>query len=829
MVKRTNFYNPKWEDLPECQGYLRPARDNQRKAYCTLCRKTFHVGASGKPAVLVHMSSAKHKDYLRRVPARGNSLAAFGFTSVKTETKDGITCENSSETPVGDVPVPAVPVPDVPVPLLGVPTPPAPTLLQVPPPPPPPVQQIPGPAQKPISDCMVKEDTLYAEVRWVLKLIYNHQSYKSSEGTTELFSDMFKDSLVAKDFKCGERKAAYLSVFGIAEHFREVLKQSVSGPFVLMFDESLNKKMQEKQMDIHVRFWDDQLQQVRTRYVNSEFMGHATAADMMKHFMHALKESKFDIKQLVQISMDGPAVNWKFFKDLNAKIEKDHAISLVDVGSCGLHIVHNSFKAGMKATNWDVASVLSSMYHLLKDAPARREDFAAVTGIGMMPLKFVSHRWLENVPVCERAILLWDSIKLYVDAVKMKKVASPKCNSYDVVKRATEDKTFVAKLHVYKCVSIHMRPFLKKFQTDRPMLPFLSDDLCALIRVLMKKFIDPQKLQVSNDKLVMIDVANTKLHIDSADIDIGFADQKLKECGANQSEKTAFRFDTKACLVAILEKLLEKCPAEKQLVRNLSCFNPVKMVASARSCNSKFKKVVSAFAKLHRIDENDSDILSLEFAAFLEDIPKFGRDRFLMFDSSKDRVDCLFASCMSSGYPRLFDFVKPILIILHGQAAVERGFSVNKEIEVENMKDKTLVAQRLICDHIVSVGGVMKVVIGKELLQSARHARGRYDLYLEEEREKKKTEQQRKKRKACEQEINEIEKKRARLDDDIEALKKSSDRLLLKASRTRKIRFIDDALRKKGDAESKEAQKVDVEKELAAKKQELNDMRMGQC
>ena len=53
--------------------------------YC----RTLHVFATGKPAVLVHMTSAKHKEYPRRVPAVENALSAFGFMSVKSETKQG--------------------------------------------------------------------------------------------------------------------------------------------------------------------------------------------------------------------------------------------------------------------------------------------------------------------------------------------------------------------------------------------------------------------------------------------------------------------------------------------------------------------------------------------------------------------------------------------------------------------------------------------------------------------------------------------------------------------------------------------------------------------
>lgn len=43
-------------------------------------------------------------------------------------------------------------------------------------------------------------------------------------------------------------------------------------------------------------------------------------------------------------------------------------------------------------------------------------------------------------------------------------------------------------------------------------------------------------------------------------------------------------------------------------------------------------------------------------------------------------------------YVALFDVVETLLMLSHGQASVERGFSVNKEIEIENLSEHSLVA-----------------------------------------------------------------------------------------------------------------------------------------
>ncbi|KAL7383430.1 hypothetical protein ABVT39_010507 [Epinephelus coioides] len=49
-----------------------------------------------------------------------------------------------------------------------------------------------------------------------------------------------------------------------------------------MFDESLNHATKKKQLDVHVRYWVGD--QVHSRYLGSQFMGHATAQDLMHHF-----------------------------------------------------------------------------------------------------------------------------------------------------------------------------------------------------------------------------------------------------------------------------------------------------------------------------------------------------------------------------------------------------------------------------------------------------------------------------------------------------------------------------------------------------------------
>ncbi len=102
----------------------------------------------------------------------------------------------------------------------------------------------------------------------------------------------------------------------------------------------------------------------------------------------------------------------------------------------------------------------------------------------------------------------------------------------------------------------------------------------------------------------------------------------------------------------------------------------------------------------------------------------------------KSRVDSFLHKAMN-GYAELWSFVEKLLLLSHGQATVERGFSINKEVEMCNMNEDTIVSQRLICDYVRMCGGVVKVPLTKELLNECASARNRYRIFLEDERKKK--------------------------------------------------------------------------------------------
>ena len=142
-----------------------------------------------------------------------------------------------------------------------------------------------------------------------------------------------------------------------------------------------------------------------------------------------------------------------------------------------------------------------------------------------------------------------------------------------------------------------------------------------------------------------------------------------------------------------------------------------------------------------------------------------------------DRVDTFYFDRLvnEADLKELWKVVKLLLTLSHGQATVERGFSSNKEVMVENLAQHSLVAQRVICDHVHSVGGVLNVAFSKELLLSAASARQRYHAVLDEKKRENEATRRSERKRSLLEEISTLEEKKRRLESDFEALKRSAD------------------------------------------------------
>ena len=240
-------------------------------------------------------------------------------------------------------------------------------------------------------------------------------------------------------------------------------------------------------------------------------------------------------------------------------------------------------------------------------------------------------------------------------------------------------------------------------------------------------------------------------------------------------------------LSLICKKILDKSPLKFPLARQMCCLDPTNMFGVPDACRKYMRQLVQTVVEnKHLRSVAEGDKVVQQFDNFLD---LQARDvTFENFNSTVSRVDNFLHGSMKD-YPELWSMVRKLLLLSHGQASVERGFSVNKEVETWNMKSDTIIAHRLICDYVSVCGGVLKVPITKEVLNYAASARSNYRLHLEEEKKRKLTEHQSQKRKLVEDEPQAFRKKRKIVADISEKLCEEADKLAVDAEGKKKQKW----------------------------------------
>lgn len=338
MPKKNDcLFNDNWLIDVKYSKWLTKSNDKS-KAHCTFCTKDFDISNMGVAALNSHLSGKKHSEI---AGLRSSQAGAMFFR--KECTLASVSAENNSKSRTPS-----------------------------------------------IASMMIPASTLNAEILWTLKVVMSHFSLRSCLGLNELFSTMFPDSNIAKSFQLSKTKCGYLINYGLAPYYKNELVQAIkASPFVVLsFDESMNNVLQEEQMDLHIRYWEETSKKVCTRYFNSHFLKRPNAKNILDAIIISIKD--IFPERLIQLSMDGPSTNWKVLDLLNEnRIEKDYPC-IANIGSCGLHVVHGAFKFGMETTNWDIGKILKAIWQLFHDSPARREIYIRICECDEFPLKYVS-------------------------------------------------------------------------------------------------------------------------------------------------------------------------------------------------------------------------------------------------------------------------------------------------------------------------------------------------------------------------------------------------------------------------------------------------------
>lgn len=234
------------------------------------------------------------------------------------------------------------------------------------------------------------------------------------------------------------------------------------------------------------------------------------------------------------------------------------------------------------------------------------------------------------------------------------------------------------------------------------------------------------------------------------------SDEIIKDL--NENDKLYFLNSVQKHYLAACKHLLEKTSLSSSLLRNLHCLHPEQRKSNQSCCE------IVAVAKKLQIDVSH-DILLDEWKALQMEKKSI---------ENEERVDVYWSALISIKnsmgeikYPTVRKVVKAALVLSHGNAEVESGFSSSGRTLTD---DRASMSERTL-SSIMTVKSILKlyknkpelIPITKELLTYARSAYRHYENYLAEQK--------------CIREKEEMKKK---ADEEEKATKKANEEHFLK-------------------------------------------------
>ena len=197
-----------------------------------------------------------------------------------------------------------------------------------------------------------------------------------------------------------------------------------------------------------------------------------------------------------------------------------------------------------------------------------------------------------------------------------------------------------------------------------------------------------------------LDLTDQKTFLPARKIQLGLSTDSeihrlLSKDAVKRDDVLRFRDESLKFVTTTAVKIRSMNPMSTSVIRNAVALNPTVMMKNdADVLRRKFKYLVQILASSGIVTCEEGDQAMCEYRDMLVTLEGVTYDR-----SSCTLDQFFFVTIDLNKYAAISDIVKCVLTFGHGQAAIERGFSVNKSLLQDNMSEEYIVSRRLIKDH----------------------------------------------------------------------------------------------------------------------------------
>ncbi|GBO46817.1 hypothetical protein AVEN_197854-1 [Araneus ventricosus] len=391
---------------------------------------------------------------------------------------------------------------------------------------------------------------------------------------------------------------------------------------------------------------------------------------------------------------------------------------------------------------------------LFRKYPSRKEDLIISSQcvdeeVVCNTLRYVSNRWLSVVPSCQRILKMYPALKQHflVDLVGNKSDLI-KTERYKHIRSALKSHLTPAYIHFLVSIGKIFDNFLRFLQRDKTLIHLLYDEMSNIVRKLLFRFTSMESCQEKKDEdLLEIPLKSIMEKENLKYLDVGHEANKILS-SIEAAAKRCFILDAQNFYFSVTSYLLKKLPLKNQLLKSMQVLHPVARKEPVNKTIGMVKRLTKMLSCCVQQEEMDKILDEWRIYVSDEEIKEWSvekqRDEDVLqwknIDAYWGNVLCLNdINIGKKRYYHLSKVVKAALCLSHGQAPVERGFSVNKRMMSDRarMAQTIIVGLRLFKDS-VKKENVSETVITKEMINFYRDAHSKYKAELLENESKEK-------------------------------------------------------------------------------------------
>ncbi|CAF3558690.1 unnamed protein product [Rotaria socialis] len=418
-------------------------------------------------------------------------------------------------------------------------------------------------------------------------------------------------------------------------------------------------------------------------------------------------------------------------------------IGLIHIGSCPLHLIHNSFKRGIDNTDWSIEGFLDHLDSWFSRSPSRRADYLKIAknisnGTGKFIRRFIIARWLDAGPIIERIIEQWTNLNEYfLRFIPSSRKISPNNHRYIQIRTMLETKSTLSHLNFLLFLYHNIyEQILLWFQQSQPLIHLLYDECEQLIRRLFSCFINEDLIKnKSFSEIMNISFHNQVNQKCDISLEIGEATRRTL-INVSDEESKIFFLDIRNFYSLITKELLRTLPLNNDLLRHFQCLHPT--MRHSEASHISIMNIARSFPQMNVPD--DIDRITAEWYIYQnEQIPNewFEKmNKYHAIDYYWKHVFTLKTNTGTDKFIALPKLLKCVFALSHGNADVERGFSENAFLLTDDrslLSDASINGLRSTRDGVKFFGNGKphEVQITKALIDSVRDAHSRYCIDLE--------------------------------------------------------------------------------------------------